>query len=124
MIRGADTFDVFVRDWWRRPERGEPAGPDNRVPYPGAPRRYLARGVSETAARDLCAEYAANRCFIAHIGIRAHAFGDLVLRAKLPYQRVAEHAVGAKDEDAAHLRLSEETTHQRARPSRPTITAR
>ncbi len=57
MIRGADTYDVFVRDWWRRPERGEPGGHYGRVPYPGAPKRYIAKGVSETEARAICADY-------------------------------------------------------------------
>lgn len=46
------TYNVFVRDWWRM-ENGR------RVPYPGAPRRYLARGVSESIARQICAEYRA-----------------------------------------------------------------
>lgn len=62
MIRGSNTYDVFVRDWWRAPDKGEPGYgmPDTRVPYPGAPRRYLARGVSYDEARALCAEYRAN----------------------------------------------------------------
>jgi hypothetical protein len=60
MIRGKDTYDVFVRDWWRRPDHYDPdLNPNARVPYPGAPRRYIARGVSETEARELCQEYAA-----------------------------------------------------------------
>ena len=58
MIRGKDTYDVFVRDWWRAPEPGEAAW-QGRVPYPGAPRRYIARGVSYAEARELCADYAA-----------------------------------------------------------------
>lgn len=53
MIRGADTYDCFVRDWWRAPERGE----SGRQPYPGAPRRYVARGVSYAEARAICREY-------------------------------------------------------------------
>jgi hypothetical protein len=53
MIRGADTYNVFVRNWWRI-ENGR------RVPDPGAQKRYIARGVSETEAREICAEYRAN----------------------------------------------------------------
>lgn len=52
MIRGG--FDVFVRDWWRKDEHGK------IVPYPGAPKRYIARGVSEEEAREMCADYRAN----------------------------------------------------------------
>lgn len=52
MIRGSDTYDVFVRDWWRY-ENGR------LVPYPGAPRRYIARGVSYDDARQICADYRA-----------------------------------------------------------------
>ncbi len=44
-------FNVFVRDWWRKNELG------GIVPYPGAPRRYLARRVSQDVARQICAEY-------------------------------------------------------------------
>lgn len=55
MIRGANTFDVFVRDWWRAPTRGEVG----RQPGPG-PRRYIARGVSWSEARELCADYNAS----------------------------------------------------------------
>lgn len=54
MIRGANTYDCFVRDWWRRPGPGE-AG--TRVPYPGAPKRYIARGVDEDEARAICRDY-------------------------------------------------------------------
>jgi hypothetical protein len=60
MIRGKGTYDVFVRDWWRPAERGEPGWPYNKVPYPGAPKRYIAKGVSYNEARVLCAEYAAD----------------------------------------------------------------
>jgi len=59
MIRGADTFDVFVRDWWRPAQRGDAGALDGRVPYPGAPRRYIAHGVSEAEARQICANYRA-----------------------------------------------------------------
>lgn len=52
MIRGANTYDVFVRDWWRK-EGGR------IVPYPGAPRRYIARGVNYEEARAICKEYCA-----------------------------------------------------------------
>ena len=60
MRRGAGTYDVFVRDWWRAPDNGTPGSDTNRVPYPGAPRRYIARGVSETEAREICAAYRAD----------------------------------------------------------------
>jgi hypothetical protein len=40
------------------PEPGEPSS-GGRVPYPGAPRRYIARGVSYEEAREICAQYAA-----------------------------------------------------------------
>lgn len=46
-------YNVFVRDWWRIDEKG------NRVPYPGAPRKYIARGVSYHLAKELCEEYRA-----------------------------------------------------------------
>lgn len=59
MIRGKGTYDVFVRDWWREPGAGKPGSETNRVPYPGAPRRYIARGVSWAEARTLCDEYQA-----------------------------------------------------------------
>jgi hypothetical protein len=61
MIRGKETYDVFVRDWWRRPEKGDgPGWPGGRVPYPGAPKHYIARGVSHEEAREICAEYNAS----------------------------------------------------------------
>lgn len=47
---GNETYWVFVRDWWRI-ENGK------RVPYPGAPRRTIARGVSYDQARELCEDY-------------------------------------------------------------------
>lgn len=56
MKRGKDTFDCFVRDWWRVPEAGE-ASWQGRVPYPGAPKRYIAQGVSLAEARAICKEY-------------------------------------------------------------------
>ena len=51
-------YDVFVRDWWRRPMPGEPSH-ENRVPYPGAPKRYIARGATEEQAREICREHRA-----------------------------------------------------------------
>lgn len=45
-------FDVFVRDWWRKDQSGR------IVPFPGAPREYLARDVeTEAEAREMCREY-------------------------------------------------------------------
>ena len=52
MIHGANTYNVFVRNWWRMEG-------SQRVPHPGAPRRYLARGVSYEEARAICAEHRA-----------------------------------------------------------------
>ena len=46
-------YDVFVRDWWKP----NPARPNGREPYAGAPRRYLARGVTVEEAREMCKEY-------------------------------------------------------------------
>ena len=43
-------YDVFVRDWWKP----NPARPNGREPYAGAPRRYLARGVTFEEAREMC----------------------------------------------------------------------
>lgn len=57
MIRGADTYDVFVRDWWRAAEKGDGQWPGGRVPYPGAPKTYIAEGVSYSEARELCRAY-------------------------------------------------------------------
>lgn len=47
-------YDVFVRDWWRKDEHGR------IVPYPGAPRVYLAHGVTEEEARERCAIHRAD----------------------------------------------------------------
>lgn len=47
----AESYSVFVRDWWRKDERG------NLVPYPGAPRRTLARNCTEEEAQAMCREY-------------------------------------------------------------------
>lgn len=59
MRRGtATSYRVFVRDWWRPAEAGEAGWPGGRVPYPGAPKRTLARGCTEEEARALCEEYA------------------------------------------------------------------
>jgi hypothetical protein len=57
MIEGtAETYSVFVRDWWRRPGPGE-AAYQGRVPYPGAPRRTIARRMTYDEARAMCQEY-------------------------------------------------------------------
>ena len=52
-----ESYAVFVRDWWRRPERGEPTSYENKVPYPGAPRKYIARDCTQDEARDMAQEY-------------------------------------------------------------------
>ena len=43
--------NVYVRDWWRKDSNGR------KVPYPGAPRQYLARHVTEADARTIAREY-------------------------------------------------------------------
>lgn len=65
MKRGtAKSYRVFVRDWWRRAERGEAGsvinGEPNLVPFPGAPKHTLARHMTEEEAREMCQEYASN----------------------------------------------------------------
>lgn len=63
MKRGtAESYTVFVRDWWRAPDAGEsrsyaPEGVP-KVPYPGAPRRTIATGCTLAEAREICEEYA------------------------------------------------------------------
>jgi hypothetical protein len=53
-IKGtAESYTVFVRDWWRKDERT-----GGIVPYPGAPRRTIARHCTEEEAREICTEYA------------------------------------------------------------------
>lgn len=64
----AVSYRVFVRDWWRAPMQGEPGYTSVlhnprvvrvfRVPYPGAPKRTLARRCTEEEARAMCEEYA------------------------------------------------------------------
>jgi hypothetical protein len=52
MQRGsAKSYRVFVRDWWRRTEAGM------RTPYPGAPKRTLARRMTYEEAQKMCQEY-------------------------------------------------------------------
>lgn len=52
-MRGsAETFKVFVRNWWRI-ESGR------LVPDPGARKTTLATHCTEEEARRICAEYAA-----------------------------------------------------------------
>ncbi len=47
---GEETYEVFVRDFWRV-ERGK------RVPNPGADEEQLATGLSYSEARDMCEEW-------------------------------------------------------------------
>lgn len=49
------SFRVFVRNWWRV----NPTWPDGLEPGPG-PKRTLARGCTETEARQVCREYNAS----------------------------------------------------------------
>jgi hypothetical protein len=60
----ADSFRVFVRNWWRR-ENGR------LVPNPGARKTTLARGLTEDGARQMCADYA-----------KTHAPGQLSRKAE------------------------------------------
>ena len=50
-----ESFRVFVRNWWRH----NPLWPDGLEPGPG-PRTTLARGCTETEARQICREYNAS----------------------------------------------------------------
>jgi hypothetical protein len=47
-----ETFDVFHRTWWKP----NPSWPNGREPGAGT-KHYLARGVSEQEARELCREW-------------------------------------------------------------------
>jgi len=46
-------YDVFVRNWWK-PNRNWPNGLE---PDPTADKQYLAKGVTEERAQELCQEY-------------------------------------------------------------------
>lgn len=47
------TFRVFVRNWWKE----NPAWPGGLEPDPCAERETLAEGLTESEAREMCAEY-------------------------------------------------------------------
>lgn len=49
-------YDVFVRTWWRRAKPEDGRWPNNLVPCPGK-RRYLARNVSYSIAKQMCEEW-------------------------------------------------------------------
>ena len=57
-MRGtAESYRVFVRNWWRRS-----TGPDSwqgLAPNPGARKTTLARGCTENEARTICQKHAA-----------------------------------------------------------------
>ena len=56
-MRGtAESYRVFVRNWWRW-ER-HPSGWAVKVPDPGARKTTLARGCTYDEARARCEEYA------------------------------------------------------------------
>lgn len=61
----AESYTVFVRNWWRRDETGR------LVPGPG-PKRALARGCTFLEAKQLAQEYN-----------RAHKPGPLSRKAEL-----------------------------------------
>jgi hypothetical protein len=53
----ANTYNVFVRTWWRAPTAADGVWPDNRVPHLGK-KTYLRRGLPNIdEARAVCAEY-------------------------------------------------------------------
>lgn len=50
----SDRYTVFVRNWYRR----EVTAYGSRiVPNPGARKTTLAKGLTETEARDMCKRY-------------------------------------------------------------------
>ena len=53
----AESYSVFVRDWWRPAEKHDGRWPGGRVPYPGAPKRYIAHGCTYAEAREIAQEY-------------------------------------------------------------------
>jgi hypothetical protein len=53
----AKSYRVFVRDWWRKAGVGEAEWPDGRVPYPGAPKRTIARHMTYEEAQKCAREY-------------------------------------------------------------------
>lgn len=58
MKRGtAETYSVFVRDWWRPAEKHDGNWPNNRVPFAGAPKEYIAEGCTISEAREIAQEY-------------------------------------------------------------------
>lgn len=59
----AESYRVFVRNWWRWETNRMPAYPGAKperklVPDPGARKTTLARGMTEDEARAMCQEYA------------------------------------------------------------------
>lgn len=50
----AETYKVFVRNWWRIDEKGI------RVPNPGARKTTIATGCTYEEARQICERYRAN----------------------------------------------------------------
>ena len=49
------TYQVFVRNWWRRDRCSD--GTRQLVPDPGARKTFLARGLTEGEARLMCHTY-------------------------------------------------------------------
>lgn len=57
MRRGtANSYACFTRVWWKH----NPSWPNGREPYAGAPKRYLARGMTYEEAREFCQEWNAS----------------------------------------------------------------
>jgi hypothetical protein len=63
MQRGsAESYRVFVRNWWRweyRPSTYGTGVSRSKVPDPGARKTTLARGCTKEEARALCEKHAA-----------------------------------------------------------------
>lgn len=64
-MRGtAETYRVFVRNWWRweytTPGAYGTAPHKHKVPDPGARKTTLATRCTETEARSICENYAAS----------------------------------------------------------------
>lgn len=53
----AETYRVFVRNWWRRPLPGE-GSYQNRVPDPSARKTTIATRMTYEEAVALCEEHA------------------------------------------------------------------
>jgi hypothetical protein len=53
----AETYRVFVRNWWRRASQGEHGWPGGLVPDPGARKTTLATRCTHAEALQICERY-------------------------------------------------------------------